>query len=220
MNTTLPRSPATLRWRLAISSRKGTMTVHPERAVGSRVSEFPCSWSRIPHTEAVHDVSSQKAGSSKNGGSVTWSMVSGGSAMDSKRANTSKRRPAAPVSSQQQLHSPANAPSACHGQDGLSGTCDPDVLVEISAANGGEVGGAHGRGLLGREGGSRARTAERRGHGCDVQWRSEVGESSLTMSMRLSRSGPLPLGEQLLPAARRPPYTGRNYCNLAPSSPP
>ena len=33
MKTTRPRSAATLRWRLAISSRNGTMTVHPERAV-------------------------------------------------------------------------------------------------------------------------------------------------------------------------------------------
>ena len=32
MNTTRPRSPVTLRWRLVISSRKGTTTVHPCRA--------------------------------------------------------------------------------------------------------------------------------------------------------------------------------------------
>lgn len=32
--TTRPRSPETLRWRLAISSRKGTTTVHPARAMG------------------------------------------------------------------------------------------------------------------------------------------------------------------------------------------
>ncbi len=36
INMTLPKSPETFRWRLAISSRNGTMTVHPCLAVPTR----------------------------------------------------------------------------------------------------------------------------------------------------------------------------------------
>lgn len=52
---------------------------------------------RPARTEAVHDVSSQKAGRSKNGRSVTWSRVSGVPGDGAKLVNTSYRRPAAPV---------------------------------------------------------------------------------------------------------------------------
>lgn len=38
MNTTRPKSPATFRCRFAISSRKGTITVHPCRAVPPNIS--------------------------------------------------------------------------------------------------------------------------------------------------------------------------------------
>jgi hypothetical protein len=48
MKLTLPRSPVTLRWRLAISSRKGTMTEHPTRAETRTVllttGTLPCPW--------------------------------------------------------------------------------------------------------------------------------------------------------------------------------
>jgi hypothetical protein len=96
----------------------------------------------------------------------------GGFAGRARATHTSKRGSVLLVSPQKRLRGAGNVPAACHGQDGLSRPGDPDVLVEVPAAQGGKRGGAHGRGGLCRERGSRARTAEGQGHCCGVQWLS------------------------------------------------
>lgn len=62
MKTTRPRSPVGFRWRLAISSRYGTTTVHPWRAMNpcKRVELFGRRGRRI-HTKAIHNVASHLA---------------------------------------------------------------------------------------------------------------------------------------------------------------
>lgn len=83
---------------MAISSRKGTMTVHPVRAISEQSEpQLPLSCRYAP-TEPVHNVSSEEAGRTKNGRGITWSRVSGGLVGRAGYVFTSKRGPMAQIS--------------------------------------------------------------------------------------------------------------------------
>lgn len=70
MNITRPKSPATFKCLFAISSRNGTMTVHPCRAVRKFPISTYLSYGAVSkvmsnRTKSVYNVSSQKAGCAK-----------------------------------------------------------------------------------------------------------------------------------------------------------
>lgn len=72
MNITRPKSPATFKWRFAISSRKGTITVHPCRAViHPLVLHIWGPRMRSNRTKSVHNVSSKKSSSTEDCNSMS-----------------------------------------------------------------------------------------------------------------------------------------------------
>lgn len=73
MNTTFPRSPVGFKWRFAISSRKGTTTVHPRDAVSSQRNLVArMLFDVLMHTEPMYDVAAQKPRSSEDCSSMSF----------------------------------------------------------------------------------------------------------------------------------------------------
>jgi len=129
IKTTRPRSPDTFRCRFAISSLKGTTTVHPVRAA-TQVRSYTHLFSISLRTKSVDDVSSQEPCCPKDSCSVPFRQVSRFIVVSACRMNHEPPeedlmlQSASEQSNRIVLHSP----TARYPNDRFAGPCDCDVL--------------------------------------------------------------------------------------------